>query len=523
MPSVLKIIILTLITVLIGGGGYYFLEVKKEESSSQYQNGAMVKVATKGTVVEELTFTGIVKPTQKVELSFERSGTIKSLPFKVGGEVRTGDLISSLNNAEIIAQIARAEADVAFEEAQFQKLQRGPRPEELTIAKIKVENAQKARNEHLNNVLSALLDAHTKADDAVRNKLDQIIDSPHSSNPQIKSELIVVDSSLKQKVGANRVIVEVKLADWNKSLALVTVNDILSLKSGVTEAKQHLLLFRSIFGDVTLLLDGMTPSISASQAIIDGYRAAISAGRANIEAAYSSIVAAEEKWQNADAAINLAQEEKRLIEAGASAEEIAAQKARVQRAQAALAGARVDLRKTILVSPISGVITRLDVKIGETIATGQIVANIISDKNFEIKVDVPEANIAKITIGNEASITLDAYGPKVKFSGKLISINSAEKIIEGVATYESTLEFKEQDSRIKSGMTANIVFNVKKDGVLVIPQASVTRKGGAPYVVVSKNGLNQERRIRTGVIGINGLIEVVDGLMEGETVLQPAN
>ena len=77
-----------------------------------------------------------------------------------------------------------------------------------------MENAQKARDEHLNNVLSALLDAYTKADDAVRNKLDQIIDSPRSSNPQIKSELVVVDSSLKQKVGSSRVIVEGKLADW---------------------------------------------------------------------------------------------------------------------------------------------------------------------------------------------------------------------------------------------------------------------------------------------------------------------
>lgn len=522
MSLAFKIIIIILTIALIAGGGYFLLVVKKEEPLPQYQNSTLVKVA-KGTIIEELTFTGIVKPMQEVELSFERTGIIKNLPFKVGSEVHAGYLISSLNNAEIIAQIARAEADVAFEEAQFQKLQRGPRPEELTVAKIKVENAQKARDEHLNNVLSALLDAHTKADDAVRNKLDQIIDSPRSSNPQIKSELIVVDSSLKQKVGASRVIVEGKLDDWNKSLAMVTVSDTLSLKNGATEAKQYLLLFRSIFGDAALLLDGVTPSISVSQTVIDGYRSAISAGRANIEAAYNNIVTAEEKWRNADAAITLAQEEKRLIEAGASTEEIAAQKARVQRAQAALTGVRVDLRKTIIVSPIGGVITKLNVKIGETVTAGQIAANIISDKNFEIKVDVPETNIAKIAVGNEAVITLDAYGPRVKFSGKLVRINPAEKIIEGIATYESALEFKEQDPRVKSGMTADIVFNIKKDGILVIPQASVTRKGGAPYVMINENGLQQERRIRTGAIGINGFIEVVDGLKEGETILQPSN
>ncbi|HEY4495667.1 MAG TPA: efflux RND transporter periplasmic adaptor subunit [Candidatus Paceibacterota bacterium] len=521
MPFALKIILLIITMALVAGGGYFFLVAEKEGSSLQQKESIMVKVA-KGTIVEELTFTGIVKPAQEVRLSFERTGIIKNLPIKVGGEVRVGNLISSLDNADIVAQIARAEADIAFEEAQLKELKRGPRPEESSIAKIKVENAQRARDESLNNVLSVMLDAHTKADDAVRNKLDQIIDSPRSSNPQIKSELMVTDSSLKQKVGASRVIAEGKLAEWNQLIATLTTSDTLSLKNGATEAKQHLLVFRSIIGDAALVLDGTAPSINVSQTTIDGYRAAVSAGRANIEAAYGNIVAAEEKWQNADAAIALAKEEQRLVEVGASVEEIAAQEARVKKAQAALKGARVDLSKTVLVSPIAGVLTKLNVKIGETVTVGQIAANIISDKNFEVRVDVPEANIAKVAIGNEAILTLDAYGPRVKFSGKLVRINPAEKIIEGVATYESTIEFKEQDSRIKSGMTANIIFNIRKDGILVIPQNTVTRKQGAPYVVISENGTQQERRIRTGSIGINGFIEVVDGLKEGETILQPS-
>lgn len=521
MSLALKIIFLILAAAIVASGGYFLFVAPKEESPLQ-QKGSIEVTVAKGTIIEELTFTGIVKPAQEVGLSFERTGIIKSLPLKVGDVVGVGYLISSLDNAEIVAQIARAEADIAFEEAKLQELKRGPRPEESSIAKVKVENAKRARDESLNNVLSVLLDAYTKADDAVRNKLDQIIDSPRGSNPQIKSELIVTDSSLKQKVGASRVIAEGKLIEWNQSFTILTTSNALSLKNGATESKQHLLLFRSILGDAALLLDGTTPGISISQTTIDGYRAAVSAGRANIEAAYGNIVTAEEKWQNADAAIALAIEEQRLIEVGASIEEIAAQEARVKKAQAALKGAKVDLKKTVLVSPIAGVLTKLNVKIGETVTAGQIAANIISDKNFEIKVDVPEANIAKITVGNEASITLDAYGSRVKFSGKLVRINPAEKIIEGVATYESTIEFKEQDPRIKSGMTANIVFNIKRGGVLVIPQNAIIRKQGAPYVVINENGLLQERRIHTGIIGINGFIEVVDGLKEGEIIFQPS-
>ena len=83
-------------------------------------------------------------------------------------------------------------------------------------------------------------------------------------------------------------------------------------------------------------------------------------------------------------------------------------------------------------SPISGIITRQDAKIGEIASAGVSMISIISDKQFEIESNIPEADIVKIKVGNEAKLTLDAYGDDLVFAARVISINPAETFVEGV-------------------------------------------------------------------------------------------
>ncbi len=252
----------------------------KDVAPVQNQKKNTVSV-TKGVIIEEITFNGTVKPSQEVKLSFERTGMVRTLPLRVGGKTRIGDLMAALDKADIITQIARAEADMSFEEAKLEELKRGPRPEELRVADVKVENAKKSLEDSLSNVFSSLLDAFTKSDDAIRNKLDQIIDNPQGSNPRIKSDLATSNSSLRQTIESNRLLAEGELTDWNKSLALLTTTDALGLKEKLDETKQHLLFIRSLLGDAAFLLSVATPNINISQQTIGGYRSSVVIGRIN--------------------------------------------------------------------------------------------------------------------------------------------------------------------------------------------------------------------------------------------------
>jgi multidrug efflux pump subunit AcrA (membrane-fusion protein) len=156
--------------------------------------------------------------------------------------------------------------------------------------------------------------------------------------------------------------------------------------------------------------------------------------------------------------------------------------------------------------------------------------SIISDKNYEIEVNVSEVDIAKIKSGDTAIITLDAYGDETEFYATVTSIEPAETIIEGISTYKVKLQFNEQDEQIKSGMTANIdILTAKKENVITIPQRAIITKAGQKIVrviedVPEKNLINiNEVIVKTGLRGSDGRIEILEGINEGDEVVISIN
>jgi HlyD family secretion protein len=146
----------------------------------------------------------------------------------------------------------------------------------------------------------------------------------------------------------------------------------------------------------------------------------------------------------------------------------------------------------------------------------------MSDVKFEIEANIPEADIAKIKISNPAKITLDAYGSNVFFEAKVVKIDPAETIIEGVATYKTTLQFSGNDERVKSGMTANIdILTAKAENVIAIPQRAVAQKENGDKIVkiLKDDGVVEERKVTTGLKGSDGNIEITEGIQEGEKII----
>jgi RND family efflux transporter MFP subunit len=159
-----------------------------------------------------------------------------------------------------------------------------------------------------------------------------------------------------------------------------------------------------------------------------------------------------------------------------------------------------------------------DAKLGEIVAPNVSIVSIVSENKLEIEANVPEADIVKVKIGNNAKMTLDAFGNNVIFEGVVVSIDPGETMLEGVATYKTTLQFLSEDERVKTGMTANIdILTQKKEGVLVIPQRVVTSRNGRDVVkVVQPDGTIAEKEVQTGLRGSDGNIEIVSGLQEGD-------
>jgi HlyD family secretion protein len=281
------------------------------------------------------------------------------------------------------------------------------------------------------------------------------------------------------------------------------------------EAQEHLKFIKSYLDTVAIAVNSLEPaSSSLTLATIEGYRTDISTARTNINTAINNV-------SGALAALKIAESELAKLQAGSTPEEILIQEASVERARATVANIEAQLYKTLIISPINGVVTRQDAKVGEIITASEPVVSIISQASFQVEANLPESDVSKAKVGNLAMITLDAYGPGINFDAKIISIDPAETVIDGVATYKVTLEFLNEDERIRSGLTANINIETKrKEGVLAIPLRAISNEGSQKIVrVLRADGRADEVSVELGITGKEGRVEIISGLAEGDLVI----
>ena len=211
-------------------------------------------------------------------------------------------------------------------------------------------------------------------------------------------------------------------------------------------------------------------------------------------------------------------------------EEREAQKAKVEEARANVWEAEEQLKKTVIRSPIDGIIIKQNTEKGEIVSANEIIVTIIQEKSereIEVEANVPETEVAKIEMGNSVEIILDAFGDRI-FSGKVFSLEPAETNIQGVIYYKTKVVFDENltDINIMSGMTAEVkILTAKKNDVLTLPIVAVKQKDNEKYVQLLENEEKDELidlEIETGLVGVEN-IEIIKGLKQGDKVVSFIN
>ena len=186
--------------------------------------------------------------------------------------------------------------------------------------------------------------------------------------------------------------------------------------------------------------------------------------------------------------------------------------------RAALAQAVANREKTVLRAPIDGMIAKVNKKVGELVASTDVVINFISP-HFEIDVDIPETDVAKLKLNDSVVITLDAFGDDVKFSGKVASIEPASTEIQDVVYYKVKMTLDDTDKAVKSGMTTNVtVSTASRENTLYIPSRAV-RTNDEKYVRVLVGNEVKDMPVKLGLKADDGKIEVLSGLQEGDLVV----
>lgn len=490
------------IAIIIGG----FIYFRNPEPSFEFAT------AEKRDIKQEVGATGRVKPAEDVELAFEKSGKAARVNVKVGDKVFAGQILVSLENNDLFAELRQAEAEAKTQKAKLGELKRGFRPEEIQIQKSKAEKERIAAEEARKNLVDKIQDAFVKSDDAARTKTTGIFSGYKTTAYSFTYVTCVPGAEAKAK--EFRLQTETDLDEWEKALGNIDGIDMLALSRDARVFMDRILAL------ITNISATLSTGCTATDKSLDAYRSNISAAAANITAAISNLSSAEENLRAAESNLTIAEQELALKESGTAAEQISAQEAQVESAEAKIDNLKAQIAKTILVSPISGIVVEQNAEVGEIIQANAAAVSVISVSKFEIEADIAETDIAKIKIGDPAEITLDAYGSSVIFHAETVKIEPAAKIIEGVATYKTTFQFVKGDDRVKSGMTANIsVLTAERKGVVVVPHRAISVMDGNETARLLTDGKIKEAVVKTGLRGSDGNVEIIEGIKEGDKVV----
>jgi HlyD family secretion protein len=225
----------------------------------------------------------------------------------------------------------------------------------------------------------------------------------------------------------------------------------------------------------------------------------------------------------------------------------------VDQARAAVQEARDNLRKTRLVAPFAGRVTRLPVEVGEVAVPSTFSKDIgllmtISDLSvIQAKVKVDETDVVRLHLGDSVEVTIDAF-PDTAFTGRVTKVsNSSIQSPAATATentravdyeVEVTLNHPPADVRPDLSATARIVTGMRAR-VLSIPIVALTVRENTPIstetrpadtsgfarrgrrvtegVFVVQKGVVTFRPVKVGIAG-DEYFEVLDGLKEGEVI-----
>lgn len=464
----------------------------------------MIKVK-RGEILQEVYVTGRIKTPETFNLAFEKSGKIVKVYSKLGDLVSVGKILVELDSSELYAQLEQEQANLEAQKAKLNELLSGTRKEEIAIAETKLQNVSISLIEARQNFNDELVRSYVVADDAIRSKADGLFLNPRGANPQLNVN--INDTNLKFSIETQRKNIETILNSWQESLY------------DVKTTKNYLEIIRKFFDDLALITSQLTPSGNLTQTAIDGYKNNVSAARSAISSAISSINQAQEKLQNTQSALDIAQKELDLKKSGATKEQIETQESFIKQAQAKISFIQAQIKKNILQSPINGIISKHDAKVGEIAQANKNLISILPKSTLEIEANIPEVDIGKISLGNPVKITIDAY-PKEIFEGIVSYIEPAETIIDGVVNYKTIISFKQINQKLKSGLTANLsIETFRKKDVLTIPNSAYIEKEDGVYIKKLIGKALVEHKIEIGLKGQNGLTEILSGLNDGDEII----
>lgn len=532
----------------------------------------------RGNLIQSVEPSGSVKSKTEINLNFDTVGRIAAIDVKVGDNVKPGQMLARIDTRNLEAAVKQAQADLAKAQGNLDSYLAGSTVE--TIAQYEADvkradaNLSKAKID-LENLRASLAQAYKNAYSNQLTNLQGAISPMESSMTDMDTVLGIEDTSANDYFdkavtnvdnqtflyGQARITftdARIKITDAKNIVNTISAaTDYSTIDSANLKVRSALEAVSKALSDTWAVLDKMdvsnpnnsitTDSVVAKKNTLDADRAAIITKRTTVATGEQTIATAKLNYglePGSQGASQLSQYESTvqiyeaaLVSAQAALDskkapprqvDSASYRAAVQSASANLDSARANLSKAFIYATVDGIITQKNNEVGESNSLTKPVLVMLTNSNYEIEVNVSEADIAKVGVGQIADITLDAFGDDHIFKGIVTMIDPAETLISDVVYYKVKVSIDHDESiksgkniveddlkNIKAGMTASLkIYTNHQDSVLMAPERAVITKDNKKIIRILTDIKKQtvvEKEVTTGLRGDDGLVELVTG------------
>ncbi len=171
----------------------------------------------------------------------------------------------------------------------------------------------------------------------------------------------------------------------------------------------------------------------------------------------------------------------------------------VKQREAQLSQARVNLDRTMIRSPVNGIVIKRSVDAGQTVAASLqapelfIIAQNLTE--MEVGASIDEADVGRVRVGQKATFTVDAF-PGRSFNGEIKQVRKAALVVQNVVTYTVVVATTNPDQLLLPGMTANVrIVTDERASTLKVPNAALRYRPA---------GLNEATAVSGGGAGGSG-------------------
>lgn len=189
----------------------------------------------------------------------------------------------------------------------------------------------------------------------------------------------------------------------------------------------------------------------------------------------------------------------------------------VRAAEGSLALVQEKLNNANVLAPREGVVTKRYLQAGAYTRAGSAIVTVADVSSLLAKATVGEAQVADLAVGTPVEITINALNGQ-EFTGTVARVSPVAAL--PARTFTAEIIVPNESGMLKAGMFAKVELATRiHPNVITIPESAlVMREDQKTVFVVSADNKIQQRLIKPGYIG-DGLVEVLEGLTDGETIV----